>query len=79
LLEDKLFLQAVIDYLREPSGGAMPAGGKVQDFQNPMRKDFHILGGATTSQRKGGMLDLYGGPKPGIPLAIISFSQERQP
>jgi len=51
----------------------MPAGGKVQDFQNPMRKDFHILGGATASQRKGGMLDLYGGPKPGVPLDSISL------
>ena len=55
----------------------MPAGGKVQDFQNPMRKDFHILGGASTSQRKGGMLDLYGGPKPGLPLAVISFFPKR--
>lgn len=61
-------MQAVIDYLMAPSGGAMPAGGKVQEFQNPLRKDFHLLGAGSNNTRKGGMLDLYGGPKPGTPL-----------
>ena len=55
-------VQAVIDYLVAPSGGALPAGGKGQEFQNPMRKDFNLLGGHNTlHQRKTGMLDLYSG------------------
>ena len=54
--------QAVIDYLVAPSGGALPAGGKGQEFQNPMRKDFNLLGGHNAlHQRKSGMLDLYSG------------------
>ena len=55
-------LQAVIDYLVAPSGGALPAGGKGQEFQNPMRKDFNLLGAHNAlHQRKSGMLDLYSG------------------
>ena len=54
--------QAVIDYLVAPSGGALPAGGKGQEFQNPMRKDFNLLGTHNAlHQRKSGMLDLYSG------------------
>lgn len=54
--------QAVIDYLVAPSGGALPAGGKGQEFQNPMRKDFNLLGAHNAlHQRKSGMLDLYSG------------------
>ena len=61
----QLHVQAIIDYLVQPSGRALPAGGKVQEFQNPMHPGaFNLLGAGTTSQRKGGLPNLYAGPKP---------------
>ena len=64
-------LQAMIDYLIAPAGGALPAGGKVQEFQSPMRTDFHLpgLGGNNGGARKG-LHDLYA-PKPGSFLPLV--------
>ena len=65
-------MQAVIDYLVQPSGRALPAGGKVQEFQNPMHPGgFNLLGAGSTSQRKSGMPNLYAGSKPGEALLIL--------
>ena len=64
-------LQAMIDYLIAPAGGTLPAGGKVQEFQSPMRTDFHLpgLGGSNGGARKG-LHDLYA-PKPGSYLPLV--------
>ena len=63
--------QAIIDYLVQPSGRQLPAGGKAQEFQNPMHPGgFNMLGAGHNSQRKGALPNLYAGSnKPGRLLA----------
>ena len=70
-----MHVQAIIDYLVQPSGRALPVGGKVQEFQNPMHPGgFNLLGASTANQRKGGLPNLYAGPKPGGKLPITGMT-----
>ncbi len=66
-------MQAIIDYLVQPSGRQLPAGGKVQEFQNPMHPGgFNMLGSTHNGQRKGALPNLYAGSnKPGKLLLTL--------
>ncbi len=60
-------VQAIIDYLVQPSRGQLPAGGKAQEYQNSMHPGgFGMLGAGHNGQRKGALPNLYAGSnKPG--------------